>query len=131
MIIRSLNRLIREQQGATAIEFAVAFPVLIVMLWAILQFGLVFRAAAGIQHSLGEGARVATLYPRPTVDVIRAKMNAAVYGVGPGTFTIPDPTVTTTTVNLTVTYTQPTNLIIFPGPTVTLTRSKLVYTVTD
>jgi Flp pilus assembly protein TadG len=131
MIIRSIKRLFREQEGATAIEFAVALPVLIVMLWAILQFGLVFRAAAGIQHSLGEGARVATLYPRPTVDVIRAKMNAAVYGVGPGTFTIPDPTVTTTTVNLTVTYTQPTDLIIFPGPTVTMTRSKLVYTVTD
>lgn len=129
MNVHPIKRLLRQQRGATAIEFAFALPALVVLLIAITQFGIMFRAVAGIQHSLGEGARSATLFPRPSIDSIRANMNAAVYGIGPGTFTIPDPTVTPTTINLTVTYTQPTSLVLFPGPTINITRSKLVYTV--
>ena len=61
------------------------------MLWIIVQLGLVFRAMSGIQHGLGEGARMATLFPKPTDTAIRTKISDAVYGIGPGSFVIANP----------------------------------------
>jgi Flp pilus assembly protein TadG len=120
--------LFRDTRGATVIETAFALPAFIVMVWMMVQLGLVYRANSGIQHSLGQGARYATLYPTPTDDEITARMAEAVYGIGPGTF---DTTVTDVPASgykdLTVTYTQPTDLLLFPGPTINLTKSKRVW----
>ena len=125
------RKLIRNEDGAAVIEMAFAPPVLITLIWMIVQLGLVFRAMSGIQHALGEGARAATLWPVPEVDVIEEKMEDAVYGIGPGTFDIVDPVEGTDDgtdfLDLTVTYTQPTDLLIFPGPTITVSRSKRVW----
>jgi hypothetical protein len=126
-----IRRLIGDTRGATVIEFAFAFPALIVLIYCIAQLGMVYRAMSGIQHSLGEGARFATIYPRPTTDAIEAKMEAAVYGIGPGDFEIPEPDEVDDTILLKVTYTQPTSLLLFPGPTITVERTKLVYTDSD
>ena len=126
-----IRKLIRNEDGAAVIEMAFALPILITLIWMIVQFGLVFRAMSGIQHALGEGARAATLWPVPEVDVIEEKMEDAVYGIGPGTFDIVDPVEGTDDgtdfLDLTVTYTQPTDLLIFPGPTITVSRSKRVW----
>ena len=123
------RRLRRDERGATVVEFAFAFPALIVLIYMIAQLGMVYRAVSGIQHSLGEGARAATIWPRPSEATIRQKMTDAVYGIGPGNFTITT-TPTATTIRLTVSYTQETSLLLFPGPTINVSRSKLVYTVT-
>jgi len=56
-----LKLLRRNEEGAAAIEMAIALPVLLVMIYGIFQVGLVFQANAGMQHALGEGARYATL----------------------------------------------------------------------
>ena len=126
-----LARLRRDSRGAAVIEMAFALPVLIMLLWMIVQLGLVFRAMSGIQHGLGEGARMATLFPKPTDTAIRTRITDAVYGIGPGSFTIPTPTSGTadgaTYLDLRVTYTQPTDLLIVPGPTISVTRSKRVW----
>ena len=134
-----LVRLLRDPSGATMIETAFALPVLITMIWAIFQAGLVFRANSGIQHALGEGARRATLYPTPPREVVRSNMEDAVYGIGPGNFEIVvDPPVaddtSTPTINeskpyfdLTVTYGQNTDLIFFPTPRMTIRKSKRVW----
>ena len=68
-----------------------ALPVLIMLMWLIVQLGLVFRAMSGIQHGLGEGARMATLFPKPADEAIHDRIEAAVYGIGPGNFVIEDP----------------------------------------
>ena len=132
-------RLVRDERGVASIEIAFALPVLIVMIWAIIQFGMVFRAQAGIQQALGEGARYATLClnpgnsgcASPTPDEVKAKITQSVYGVGPGTFTVEDPVQspagTAKYYDLTVRYSQPTSLLIFPGPTVSISRSKRVW----
>lgn len=124
-------RLRRDSRGAAVIEMAFALPVLIMLLWMIVQLGLVFRAMSGIQHGLGEGARMATLFPKPTDTAIRTRITDAVYGIGPGSFAIPTPTSGTadgaTYLDLRVTYTQPTDLLIVPGPTISVTRSKRVW----
>jgi Flp pilus assembly pilin Flp len=125
------KRLRRNERGAAVVEMAFALPVLIVMIWMIVQLGLVFRAMSGIQHSLGEGARLATLWPVPTTPTIKAEMNDAVYGIGPGVFDIPAPVAGTADgskyLDLKVTYTQPTSLLILPGPTITVSRTKRVW----
>ena len=120
-----------DQRGAAVIEMAFALPVLIMMMWMIVQLGLVFRAMSGINHGLGEGARLATLYPQPDDDAIKTKISEAVYGIGPGSFAIEDPVegvdLGANYLDLQVTYSQNTDLLIVPGPTISVTRSKRVW----
>lgn len=129
-MIRKLG-LVRDVKGAALIEMALAIPILLQMLWIIFQGGLIFRAMSGIQHGLGEGARYATLFPQPSNSDIAAKISDAVYGIGPGSFTIDAPVPGTADganyLDLRVSYTQETNLLIVPGPTITVSRSKRVW----
>ena len=94
---------------------------------------------AGIQQALGEGARYSTLCLNsfdqrvlgPDDDQVKTKINDSVYGIGPGTFTVSDPTTGTDGTgkyyDLTVSYTQPTSLLLVPGPTINVSRSKRVW----
>lgn len=133
-------RLARDEHGVAAVEMAFALPVLIVMLYMFVQLGQVYRAMAGIQQALGEGARYATLCLNPSASgcsiptglQVHDKVLATVYGIGPGSFDVNTPTVQTegTTgkyYDITVTYTQPTTLLLFPGPTIDVSRSKRVW----
>jgi Flp pilus assembly protein TadG len=135
-----MRRLSRSEDGAAAVEMAFALPVLIVLIWMFVQLAQVYRAMAGIQQALGEGARYATLCLNPsasgctvpTADQVKTKINDTVYGIGPGTFTVPTPTSgndggTGNYYDLTVEYSQPTTLLLFPGPTIDVTRSKRVW----
>jgi Flp pilus assembly protein TadG len=136
-------QLYKDDRGAAAVEMAFAIPVLIVMIWAFVQLAQVYRAVAGMQQALGEGARYATLCltqtgtgcTSATPDQIKTKINASVYGIGPGTFTVADPALgnsgTAQYYDLQVSYSQPTDLLIFPGPTMSLTRSKRVWIATS
>jgi len=130
-----LRTLRRDESGAAAIETAFALPALIIMVWAVVQLGLVFRAMSGIQHALGEGARLATLYPQPTDDAIHDRIEDVVYGIGPGTFTIEEPVPGTENgsayLDLEVSYTQQTDMLFLPGPTITVSRSKRVWVAED
>jgi Flp pilus assembly protein TadG len=119
---------------------AFALPVLIVMIWAFVQLAQIYRAMAGIQQALGEGARYATICinpdslgcSAPTATQIKTKIQNCVYGIRPGTFVIPTPASgtsgTSNYYDLTVTYTQPTDLLLFRGPTIAVKRSKRVWT---
>ena len=124
----------RDERGVAVIEIAIVLPVLILFIYGIFQIGILYQANAGMQHALGEGARYATLCKPVTggcniaTDAqIKAKMNAAVFGTKPGTFAIPDPTTVNRVMTLTVNYSQPMNFLLFPGPTIALTRKKVVY----
>ena len=133
--MKLLKKLSRNEEGAAVIEMAFALPILIMLLWMIVQLGLVFRAMSGIQHALGEGARTATLWPVPDDDTITDKMEAAVYGIGPGDFHIVPPVPGTADgsnyLDLEVTYTQDTDLLFLPGPTISVSRSKRVWVAED
>jgi Flp pilus assembly protein TadG len=137
--MRISNRLVRGQEGVATVEMAFALPVLIVMLWSFVQFAQVYRALAGIQQALGQGARYATLCTNPTstgcgapsTTSVQTDIQNSVYGIGPGTFTVDPPVVgndgTAYYYDLTVCYSQPTSLLLFPGPTVKVSRSKRVW----
>jgi Flp pilus assembly pilin Flp len=134
-MMRFLRKLRSDRRGAAVIEMAFALPALIVLMWMIVQLGLVFRAMSGIQHGLGEGSRMATLYTTQTqaqvVTGVKAKITAAVYGIGPGSFAIEDPVWGADDganyMDLKVTYTQATDMLLFPGPTISVSRSKRVW----
>jgi Flp pilus assembly protein TadG len=119
----------RNEQGAAAMEFALAVPVLIMMIYGIFRIGLLYEASAGMQHALGEGARYATLYPTPTDAQIKTRMISKLFGKGYGTFTVVDPVTDATNSykTLTVNFTTPMDFLIVPGPTVTVSRTKRVY----
>ena len=134
-------RLLRSDDGLATVEMAFALPILIVLVGMFVQLAQMYRAMAGIQQALGEGARFATLCSNPTATggcnvptaaAVKQRISDSVYGIGPGTFTVSDPTTgndggTGHYYDLTVSYSQPTNLLILPGPTVSVSRSKRVW----
>src|SRR6476469_1162835 len=96
-------RLRANDEGAAVVEFAFALPVLIMFIWGIAQFGMIMAADAGIQHALGEGARIATLFPTPSDTTINQRMTDSLFGNFLGSYTVTNCGVqtfsTTSTVN--------------------------------
>lgn len=58
------------EKGASAVEFVLVFPILIMLLFAIFQFGLAFSKYVSLTHAAREGARLAAvgLYEEDPVD---------------------------------------------------------------
>ena len=134
-----LQLLRRNAEGAAAVEFAIALPVLLVLIYGIFQVGLVYQANAGMQHALGEGARYATLCiptstgcNSPSDSAVVTRMQSKVFGMNIGSFGTPTVTTPATSVcvhckDLRVTYTVTPNFLFFNGPPVSLARTKRVY----
>ena len=131
-----LKILKRNEDGAAAIEMAIALPVLVAMIYGLFQVGLLYQANAGMQHALGEGARYATLCitsgstcTAPTDTQIKTRISSKLFGRGDGTFTVNDPVPGTGYRDLSVRYSKKMNFLFFNGPTITLNRSKRAYVV--
>lgn len=58
---RTIGR--HRQDGATAIEFALVLPVMFVLFYGALTYGLIFLARMSLQHAAEDGARAALRYP--------------------------------------------------------------------
>jgi Flp pilus assembly protein TadG len=128
-MLARFSALARDKSGSAAMEFVIAVPILVMMIWGIFQIAIVLMANAGMQNALGQGARLATVYPTPTDTQIQSKITSGKFGLGNGTWDTP--TITTNsaakTKTISVAYHQPTNFLFFSGPTVNLTASKVVY----
>jgi Flp pilus assembly protein TadG len=110
--------------------------VLILMIWGIFQIAMVLQAQAGVEQALGEGARYATIFnpatnARPTNTQISNKIVNAKFGIRNGTWHTPSINTTNEAAGgyivIGVQYDVPTNFLVFPGPTITLSKSKRVY----
>lgn len=123
-----------DETGAAAIEFALAIPVLIFMIWGMFQISILLEANAGVNQALGEGARYATIFDtttnsRPTDQQISDKITNARFGTG----TWQDPSINTDNeatdgyITINVEYDVPTDFLFFTGPNVAITKSKRVY----
>jgi len=54
-------RIIKNEKGANAVEFALILPVLIVLIFGIFQFGIAYNNYITITHAAREGARRAAV----------------------------------------------------------------------
>jgi Flp pilus assembly protein TadG len=59
-------RKISNQRGASAIEFAIVLPLLILMLFGIIEFGILLYDKAMITNASREGARTGIVYSYPS-----------------------------------------------------------------
>ena len=135
-MIRMLKRM--GEDGAAAIEMAVAVPVLVTMIIGIVSIGQLFMANAGMAHALGQGARAANICSAqgtngctlPTTTTIIAKMNSDVFGKWNGLWDTPQVDSSTASsgyITLTVGYHQNMFYGMSSGPAINLSRSKRVY----
>ena len=55
------NKNFKKEKGASAVEFALILPVFIVIIFAILQFGIVFNNWIALTYAAREGVRLAAV----------------------------------------------------------------------
>ena len=60
---------ITEEKGASAVEFAIILPLLVVFLFGIIEFGIIFYDKAMITNASREGARKGIVFRDPRVSV--------------------------------------------------------------
>ncbi|TPG13189.1 TadE family protein [Sphingomonas oligophenolica] len=70
-------------EGSSAVEFAVAAPVILLMLFGILQLGVLFEARTGLKFAIDESARYAMIYPRPDDASIIKRFQDKQFGLVP------------------------------------------------
>ena len=119
----------RRDRGATAVEFAIVMPLLILLVFGIVQFAIVFNRQQALHAAAREAARLGSL-SQTTLDEISTRANDSLAGVSFD----PDPSITITpgsaqpcnlrsgeTVTVTLEATTDLDIPLFGSPTITLT----------
>ncbi len=126
-----LARLRRDRRGGGAVEFALIAPLLFGAIIGIAQLGMLFFANAGLSNAVAEGARYATIYPKPTDTQIRARITAQRFGLNASYLTTASITPGTSNgakfLDISMSYAVPLDFIFFDGPTVTLVKTRRAY----
>lgn len=82
--IRTISASLKaDRRGSAAIEFAIAGPIFLLVVFGCIQFGRASLARSGLEQAVESGARYATLYPRPSDSAIKSKVKAKAYGLDP------------------------------------------------
>jgi Flp pilus assembly protein TadG len=76
-------RLTEDKKGVGAVEFALVLPLLILIIVGIAQMGTLYFAHAGLRNLVAEGARFASISPRPTEVAIKNRINRGGFGLIP------------------------------------------------
>ena len=129
-MIRALRSFARSRSGATAAEFALTLPLFLAFVFVFVGIGSVFWANAGLRNGVGEGARVATLFPRRTDAQISNAIRANSFGLRSVMTT---PTITSGTANgqdfvdITVTVQPHFDLFFIEVEPITMSETRRVY----
>jgi Flp pilus assembly protein TadG len=67
---------LRDERGAAAVEFALVVPVLLLLVFGMIDFGRLLFTRNNLQSAVREGARVAAARPNPTDGVARDRVVA-------------------------------------------------------
>jgi Flp pilus assembly protein TadG len=125
-----VTRVLREEKGASAVEFAIGAPFLLALIYGLAQLAVIFFAQAGLNHAVSEAARVASIYPRPSNAAITAAATDERFGLDATRLGNPvlaestDSGVTYVTISLS--YSADVNLLFFGTRTITMGESKKV-----
>lgn len=117
--------------GAAAVEFALILPALVLLIVGIAQLGALFMANAGLRNAVAEGARYATIYPRPTDTQIRERITRARFGLDPANIVSPSISYGVSFgahyADISMSYSVPMNFVFFTLPPVTLTETRRAF----
>ncbi len=72
-----------SEQGAVLAEFALVLPVLVMILFGIIQFGIAISRAQAVEAAAREGGRLASLSSSTQADVV-SRVNATLAGATGG-----------------------------------------------
>jgi Flp pilus assembly protein TadG len=116
---------IRDERGAAAVELALILPILVLLVFGIVQFSLAYNRQQGLHAAAREGARIASL-PDTTSTEITDRVNDSLSGISFDSTPVIDPGISCNgrsgeTVVVTVTVDNTIDLPMLGGPTVTLT----------
>lgn len=96
-----------HERGAAAVEFALVLPVLLLLVFGIVEFGRAYNIQTSVTAAARQGARVMALDNDPTAARSAAKAAAQPYTVADGQITVgtcPVPNTTNALVTVTVRY---------------------------
>jgi hypothetical protein len=73
--ILQYKNIYKKEKGASAVEFAIILPVLVILIFGIVEFAIAFNNYITITHAAREGARKAAvdLYDPGLIDYIKEK----------------------------------------------------------
>ncbi|UCE94734.1 MAG: pilus assembly protein, partial [Flavobacteriaceae bacterium] len=66
-MIRGIIHSLEDQRGASAVEFAIILPLLLVFLFGIIEFSIMFYDKAVITNASREGARTGIVFDNPRI----------------------------------------------------------------
>ncbi len=69
-----------DERGAAAVEFALVLPLLVLLVFGIVQFGIAYNRVQGLQAAAREGARRGSL-PQTTQSEISSRVTSSLAGV--------------------------------------------------
>lgn len=84
-----LGRIRRDRRGLGAVEFALVAPAFLLLIFGMFQLGILFLANHGLRNAVAEGARHATIFPRPTDEQILQRIQQGRFGLKPQYTTAP------------------------------------------
>jgi hypothetical protein len=128
----SFKALLHSNRGAGLVEFALIAPVLITFIVGIAQLGGLFFANSGLKSAVGEGARLATIFPRPTNQQIITRITSRRFGLESERVSGPTLAHGTTAngrnyVDIEMTYAAPLSFIFFETPPLTLVERRRAF----
>ena len=129
--MRWLGRIRRNERGAAAMEFVLVAPALVLIIVGIAQLGILFMANAALRNAVAEGARYATLWPRPNDTQIRTVITNSKFGLDNSRMTTPALSHGVDDganyIDISVTYTVPMDFVFFNLGNVTLSETRRAF----
>ncbi|MEO7858934.1 MAG: TadE/TadG family type IV pilus assembly protein [Nitrospirales bacterium] len=112
---------LRSESGASAVEFALLLPVLVLILFGIIELGLALYQQSILTNASREGARLGIVQSVPPITTAAITTRVDTYltsaGITPGTVTKAITLGTVTGTPVTVTLTLPYTFVTLPGVT--------------
>lgn len=81
-----MSRIVRTDQGQAIVETALVMPIVVLLLFGILDAGRVFHALIIVTNGAREGARVGATH-RPETDIL-TRVDAAMGGMNPADYDV-------------------------------------------
>lgn len=88
ILSRFVRRFGRSQSGAGALEFAICAPVLILMLFALVEFGRTQHSMSNVRFQLEKAGRYLALHPEATQADLDQVVRNGLQDIGGGTITV-------------------------------------------